>query len=149
MRFPLVPFSKSGEVQYINLEVLEERARHKLEKQAYDYYRSGSETQSTLQDNRAAFARYRMLPRIMVMRPALQFLYHKLNVATRHSLLNASPVLPGGRIAGQHILLHTGCVSTAVLCRHSLKTCCSRLPHLASYCLLVALACSLSTIDSP
>ena len=67
MRFPLVPFSKSGEVQYINLEVLEERARHKLEKQAYDYYRSGSETQSTLQDNRAAFARYRMLPRIMVM----------------------------------------------------------------------------------
>ena len=66
VRFPLVPFSESGEVQYINLEVLEERARHKLEKQAYDYYRSGSETQSTLLDNRAAFARYRMLPRIMV-----------------------------------------------------------------------------------
>ena len=66
VRFPLVPFSESGEVQYINLEVLEERARHKLEKQAYDYYRSGSETQSALRDNRAAFARYRMLPRIMV-----------------------------------------------------------------------------------
>lgn len=53
-------------VSYINLEVLDERAREKLTKMAYDYYKSGAETESTLRDNRAAFARFRLLPRIMI-----------------------------------------------------------------------------------
>jgi isopentenyl diphosphate isomerase/L-lactate dehydrogenase-like FMN-dependent dehydrogenase len=34
--------------------------------QVFGYYASGSESESTLRDNRAAFGRYRLLPRIMV-----------------------------------------------------------------------------------
>ncbi len=61
----------SGGVHYINVECLEERARRKLSsvehgKMAYDYYKSGAETESTVSDNRAAYARWRFLPRIMV-----------------------------------------------------------------------------------
>lgn len=34
--------------------------------QVFDYYRGGSETESTVHDNRAAFSRYRLMPRLMV-----------------------------------------------------------------------------------
>lgn len=35
-------------------------------KQVFGYYASGSESESTLRDNRAAFSRYRLIPRMMV-----------------------------------------------------------------------------------
>lgn len=34
--------------------------------QVFGYYASGSETESTLRDNRAVFSRYRLMPRMMV-----------------------------------------------------------------------------------
>lgn len=34
--------------------------------QAYGYYASGSESESTLRDNEASFKRYRLVPRLMV-----------------------------------------------------------------------------------
>lgn len=34
--------------------------------QVFGYYRSGSETESTLLDNRAAYSRYKLMPRLMV-----------------------------------------------------------------------------------
>lgn len=34
--------------------------------QAYGYYASGSESESTLRDNMASFKRYRLVPRLMV-----------------------------------------------------------------------------------
>lgn len=34
--------------------------------QVYDYYAGGADTESTVQDNRAVYGRYRLLPRYMV-----------------------------------------------------------------------------------
>lgn len=34
--------------------------------QVYDYYAGGADTESTVRDNRAVYARYRLLPRYMV-----------------------------------------------------------------------------------
>lgn len=47
----------AGECEFINLEEVEELARARLPKQAYDYYSGGAETMSAVRDNRAAFGR--------------------------------------------------------------------------------------------
>lgn len=52
--------------EFINLEELEGLAKAVMPKMAYDYYASGSETQTSVADNRAAFEDYRILPRILV-----------------------------------------------------------------------------------
>ncbi|KAL4525597.1 hypothetical protein Ndes2437A_g04047 [Nannochloris sp. 'desiccata'] len=52
--------------KYSNLEELEADARHLLSKSAYGYYAGGSESETTLRDNREAFSRYRLLPRYLV-----------------------------------------------------------------------------------
>ncbi|MEW5303511.1 MAG: hypothetical protein WDW36_006196 [Sanguina aurantia] len=48
-----------------NLEQLDLLAKDKLPRMVYDYYRSGSHSESTLRENRAAFASYRILPRML------------------------------------------------------------------------------------
>jgi isopentenyl diphosphate isomerase/L-lactate dehydrogenase-like FMN-dependent dehydrogenase len=50
----------------MNLEELAALARHGMTKQAYDYYASGAETETSVADNRAAFEDYRIVPRILV-----------------------------------------------------------------------------------
>eukprot|EP00878_Enallax_costatus_P004735 GHUV01004984.1.p1 GENE.GHUV01004984.1~~GHUV01004984.1.p1 ORF type:complete len:457 (+),score=118.12 GHUV01004984.1:151-1521(+) len=51
---------------FLNLEELEEMAKSKLTKMAYDYYAGGANTQQSVRDNRTSFANYRILPRILV-----------------------------------------------------------------------------------
>ena len=41
-------------------------AREKLDKMAFDYYVSGANDQITLRENRSAFERIQLLPRMMV-----------------------------------------------------------------------------------
>ncbi len=55
---PMPPFA--------NIEELEEPARHRLTRNAWGYYSSGAEAQTTLKENRAAFARWLLLPRMMI-----------------------------------------------------------------------------------
>lgn len=55
---PMPPFA--------NIPELEELARRNLTSNAWGYYSSGAEAQSTLKENRAAFARWLLLPRMMV-----------------------------------------------------------------------------------
>jgi len=51
---------------FANIPELEELARRNLTSNAWGYYSSGAEAQSTLKENRAAFARWLLLPRMMV-----------------------------------------------------------------------------------
>src|SRR5690349_13910536 len=50
----------------INLFEYETQARACLDKMVYDYYAGGANDQLTLADNRAAFERLRLRPRMMV-----------------------------------------------------------------------------------
>jgi isopentenyl diphosphate isomerase/L-lactate dehydrogenase-like FMN-dependent dehydrogenase len=52
--------------QFMNLEELSALARQKLNKMSYEYYASGAETETSVLDNRACFAQYRILPRILI-----------------------------------------------------------------------------------
>ncbi|KAK9808125.1 hypothetical protein WJX73_009290 [Symbiochloris irregularis] len=51
---------------WVNLDELEALAMKKLPKMVWGYYSSGSESEATLRDNRAAFLRYNIMPRLMV-----------------------------------------------------------------------------------
>jgi hypothetical protein len=51
---------------FISLEELEGLAKAKLPKMVYDYYAGGANSQWTVAENRAAFSRYRLLPRVLV-----------------------------------------------------------------------------------
>lgn len=51
---------------FINLNELEALAKPHLSAEAYGYYVSGAESEATLRDNEAAFARWRLLPRVLV-----------------------------------------------------------------------------------
>ena len=46
--------------------------------QVYDYYAGGADTESTVQDNRAVYGRYRLLPRYMVDVSHCDMTYHLL-----------------------------------------------------------------------
>jgi len=56
----------SERIDAINLEKLEERAREVLSQMAYDYYATGANDEVTLRENRAAFERITLLPRMLV-----------------------------------------------------------------------------------
>lgn len=51
---------------FLSLDEVELLAKEKMTKMAFDYFASGAETQSTVADNRHAFAQYRILPRILI-----------------------------------------------------------------------------------
>eukprot|EP00884_Botryococcus_braunii_P011733 jgi/Botrbrau1/20560/Bobra.145_2s0107.1 len=53
-------------MEFTNLEEIEDAAKLLLPKQVFDYYAGGAEAEWTLRENRAAFARYRLLPRVLV-----------------------------------------------------------------------------------
>lgn len=52
--------------------------------QVFDYYAGGAESETTLRDNRAAFSRYRLLPRVLV---------DVSEIDTSCELLGATPAL--------------------------------------------------------
>lgn len=52
--------------EFMNLEELSALARNCMTKQAYEYYASGAETETSVADNRSAFEDYRIVPRILV-----------------------------------------------------------------------------------
>jgi 4-hydroxymandelate oxidase len=56
----------SEEIDAINLWELEVRARELLPKMGYDYYASGANDEITLRENRAAYERITLLPRMLV-----------------------------------------------------------------------------------
>lgn len=51
--------------KFICVDDYEEEAFKRLPKEALDYYRSGADEQTTLQDNRLAFKRWKLLPRFL------------------------------------------------------------------------------------
>jgi isopentenyl diphosphate isomerase/L-lactate dehydrogenase-like FMN-dependent dehydrogenase len=56
----------SEKIDAINLRELEARARELLPQIAYDYYASGANDEITLHENRAAYERITLLPRMLV-----------------------------------------------------------------------------------
>jgi len=57
-------------------------SRRQRDAQVFGYYASGSESESTLRDNRAVFGRHRLMPRMMV---------DVSNIDTSCNLLGTSP----------------------------------------------------------
>ena len=56
----------SEQIEAINLFELETKARELLPQTAYDYYASGANDEITLRENRAAYERITLLPRMLV-----------------------------------------------------------------------------------
>lgn len=56
----------SSELQFTNLEELEDLVTDRLPKQVLGYYKSGADAEATVADNRNAFKRMRLLPRMLV-----------------------------------------------------------------------------------
>jgi 4-hydroxymandelate oxidase len=56
----------SERIDAINLCELEERARAVLPQMSYDYYASGANDEITLRENRAAYERIKLLPRMLI-----------------------------------------------------------------------------------
>src|ERR1700686_4735579 len=56
----------SEQIEAINLLELEMKARELLPQTAYDYYASGANDEITLRENRAAYERITLLPRMLV-----------------------------------------------------------------------------------
>jgi 4-hydroxymandelate oxidase len=56
----------SEAIHAINLGELEARAHELLPQMAHDYYASGANDEITLRENRAAFERISLLPRMLV-----------------------------------------------------------------------------------
>jgi len=82
----------------INIEDLRELARRRLPRAIFDFFDGGAEDEATLRDNRAAFERVRLLPRVLV---------RVSQVDTRVSLFGSEARLPlaiaptGGISAGR------------------------------------------------
>jgi 4-hydroxymandelate oxidase len=56
----------SEKIDAINLYELEARARVVLPQMSYDYYASGANDEITLRENRAAYERIKVLPRMLI-----------------------------------------------------------------------------------
>ena len=56
----------SKQIEAINLLELEMKARELLPQTVYDYYASGANDEITLHENRAAYERIGLLPRMLV-----------------------------------------------------------------------------------
>src|SRR5262245_42622764 len=56
----------SERIDAINLSELEERARAVLLQMSYDFYASGANDEITLRENRAAYERIKVLPRVLI-----------------------------------------------------------------------------------
>src|SRR6202023_3765469 len=56
----------SEQIEAINLLDLEMKARELLPQTAYDYYASGANDEITLRENRVAYERITLLPRMLV-----------------------------------------------------------------------------------
>jgi 4-hydroxymandelate oxidase len=56
----------SERIDPINLSELEERARAVLPQMSYDFYASGANDETTLRENRAAYERIKVLPRMLI-----------------------------------------------------------------------------------
>ena len=52
--------------------------------QAHDYFRTGSDTNTTLRDNRQAFQRFRLIPRVMVNVSKIDLTYELLGRPSQH-----------------------------------------------------------------
>src|SRR5687768_12395999 len=50
----------------VNIEDLRQMARRRLPRAIFDFFDGGAEDEVTLRDNRAAFERVRLLPRVLV-----------------------------------------------------------------------------------
>lgn len=50
--------------QFENLDQFEVNARHKLNPQIFNYFASGAEDEYTLRENKAAFSKYYLQPRV-------------------------------------------------------------------------------------
>lgn len=58
--------SGDDSVRWSDLDELEARARERLSAEAYDYYAGGADAETTVSDNRSAWAEIRLRPRVLV-----------------------------------------------------------------------------------
>ena len=85
----------SEEINAINLWELEARARELLPQMAYDYYASGANDEVTLRENRAAYERITLLPRMLVDVSVRDISTTVLGESVSMPILIAPTALPG------------------------------------------------------
>jgi len=97
----------SEQIEAINLLELEMKARELLPQTAYDYYASGANDEVTLRENRAAYERITLLPRMLVDVSARDLRITVLGEPVSMPILIAPTALPGlahpeGEVAGSY-----------------------------------------------
>jgi 4-hydroxymandelate oxidase len=85
----------SERIDPINLEELEKRAREVLPQMAYDYYAGGANDEVTLRENRTAYDRISLLPRMLVDVSARDLGTTVLGEPVSMPILIAPTALPG------------------------------------------------------
>src|SRR6516164_611594 len=85
----------SERIDAINLEELEERARKVLPQMVYDFHASGANGEVTLRENRAAYERITLLPRVLVDVSARDLGTTVLGEPVSMPILIAPTALPG------------------------------------------------------
>ena len=85
----------SQRIDAINLCDLEERARAVLPQMSYDFYASGANDEITLRENRAAYERIKVLPRMLIDVSARDMSTTVLGEPVSMPILIAPTALPG------------------------------------------------------
>src|SRR6266436_2229159 len=85
----------SEQIEAINLFELEMKARELLPQTAYDHYASGANDEITLRENRAAYERITLLPRMLVDVSARDLRITVLGEPVSMPILIAPTALPG------------------------------------------------------
>lgn len=83
--------------EFMNLEELSALARNCMTKQAYEYYASGAETETSVADNRSAFEDYRIVPRILVDVSSVDTSSHLYGELRQHNCATRPPELRADR----------------------------------------------------
>ena len=89
------PLSESPLDEAVNLQDLEGWARERLDSNALEYYASGAHDEHTLRENRAAFARLKLRPRVLVDVESMQTATSVLGLPLRSPIAAAPSAFHG------------------------------------------------------
>src|SRR3954467_5714685 len=83
----------------INIEDLRRMARRRLPRAIFDFFDGGAEDEGTLRDNRAAFERVRLLPKVLI---DVSQVDTKVSIFGREAALPLAIAPTGGISAGRY-----------------------------------------------
>ena len=88
--------------QLVSIEDLRQVARRRLPRAIFDFFDGGAEDEVTLRENRAAFERVRLLPKVLVNVAKVDMSAELFGVLERHH--RGVPMCEVGNLVGDHRL---------------------------------------------